>query len=197
MKRVVFFTIVGLVVALAVSVKSCYERQQEAARLRGNVVALMEGAAYYRTKDSLSAASVQQLTLTAAEFRKYNAGLVAEAEALRLKIRRLEMAGRTAAETEYRVVTEWRDSIVVADGRVDTVRCMSYSDVWLDFDGCEVDGAVGVAIISRDTLVQFVHRVPRRFLGIPFGTKAIRQEVVSKNPYTEIVYTEFISLKRR
>ncbi|MCL2041942.1 MAG: hypothetical protein FWG84_07905 [Bacteroidales bacterium] len=117
-----------------------------------------------------------------------------------LKVLELKQSGEefpVDLETNFKFVTVWRDSICYLDGRVDTIRCMSYSDVWLDFDGCEVDGSVEAAIISRDTLVQFVHRVPRRFLGIPFGTKAIRQEVVTKNPYTEIMYTEFISLKRR
>ena len=49
---------------------------------------------------------------------------------------------------------------------------------------------------SRDTLVQIVHRVPKRFLFFRFGTKAIRQEVVSMNPHTKVAYADYIELKK-
>ena len=56
---------------------------------------------------------------------------------------------------------------------------------------------VSCHIESVDTLHQVVHRVPRRFLGIPYGTKAIRQEITSSNPHTTVVYSEYIDLRRR
>jgi len=52
-------------------------------------------------------------------------------------------------------------------------------------------------VTSTDTLRQIVHRVPRRFLFIRWGTKAIRQEIVSTNPHTRIVYTEYIDMRRK
>jgi hypothetical protein len=53
------------------------------------------------------------------------------------------------------------------------------------------------AVRTVDTLHQVIHRVPRKFLFIPYGTKAIRQEVWTSNPNTELVYTEYIELSRR
>ena len=49
---------------------------------------------------------------------------------------------------------------------------------------------------SVDTLRQVVHRVPRRFLFIRWGTKALRQQIVSSNPHTRIVYTEYVRIER-
>ena len=46
-----------------------------------------------------------------------------------------------------------------------------------------------------DTIKQIVHRVPKKFLFIKYGTKGIKQEVVSKNPHTKIVFTEYRELK--
>lgn len=37
----------------------------------------------------------------------------------------------------------------------------------------------------------------RRFWFIRWGTKAIRQEVTTRNPYRRISYTEYIELRRR
>ena len=51
-------------------------------------------------------------------------------------------------------------------------------------------------IRSVDTLRQVVHRVPRRFLFIRWGTKALRQQIVSSNPHTRIVYTEYVRIER-
>jgi hypothetical protein len=53
-----------------------------------------------------------------------------------------------------------------------------------------------VDIEQRDTIYQVVHRVPRRFLFFRFGTKAIRQDVWTSNPNSEIVYTEYIELEK-
>ena len=58
------------------------------------------------------------------------------------------------------------------------------------------DDSIGVTLRSVDTLFQVVHRVPRQFLCFRFGTKAIRQEIVSSNPHTELVYSEYVELKR-
>lgn len=54
----------------------------------------------------------------------------------------------------------------------------------------------GLPIESRDTLRQIVHRIPRRFLFIRWGTKALRQEIISSNPHTRIVYSEYIRIER-
>ena len=51
-------------------------------------------------------------------------------------------------------------------------------------------------IRSVDTLRQAVHRIPRRFLFIRWGTKALRQEIVSTNPHTRIVYAEYVKIER-
>ena len=51
-------------------------------------------------------------------------------------------------------------------------------------------------VASTDTLHQIVHRIPRRFLFIRWGTKALRQEIVSSNPHTRIVHTEYVKIER-
>ena len=195
MKRINLYIILGLVLALTAFVWAARYYRQENRRLSANQTALIEKATYYETQAGLSAASVQQLTFTVSEFKKFNADLVEEAAALNLKVRRLESAARTGTETIYNIVSEWRDSVVYLDGRVDTVRCLTYHDTWLSFDACEFGDTVRADIRSTDTLIQFVHRVPRKFLFIKFGTKAIRQEITSKNPHTNIIYTEYIKLK--
>ena len=179
-------------VVVAISGKVLILYSKEIKRLEGNQRVLRDGATYYRTRDSLSAASVEQITLRHNELKRRYDDLASEAENLNLKIRRLESVSRAATETVYHIVTEWRDSIIYRAGRIDTLRCASWIDPFITFEMCDNEARIAIT----DTLVQFVHRVPRSWWFIRFGTKAIRQEVTSKNPHTEIVYTEYIHLMR-
>jgi hypothetical protein len=197
MSRIAFVIILSMAVLALLSVSGYLGVENR--RLAGSLSAALSDGKYYRTKDSLSAASVEQLTLTNSELKRHYADIVKEAENLNLKVRRLQSASRTATVTEYKFETKWRDSVVYRFDKIDTIRCIRYEDEWVSFAVCERDGRDGrdigdVRVAVRDTVVQFVHRVPRRFLFLRFGTKGVRQEVVSKNPYTEVVFTEYIKL---
>ena len=50
--------------------------------------------------------------------------------------------------------------------------------------------------VELEILRQVVHRIPRRFLFIRWGTKALRQEIVPSNPHTRIVYSEYVKIER-
>lgn len=196
MKRYLLFTILILTVALVLSVKTCNNYRNDRNRLSDNQRSLLADIDYYRTKDSLSVAGVERLTLTNREFKRYCVELEKTVEKLNLKIKRLQSVSQTVTETEYQVKTEIRDSIVILPGRIDTLRCIEYRNDYLTLSGCIEDSQFAGLIESRDTIIQVVHRIPRRFWFIRWGTKAVRQEVISKNPYSRITYTEYIELKK-
>lgn len=78
------------------------------------------------------------------------------------------------------------------------VQAIRWKDPWINVDGLIMpDKKLDLRIQSVDTLFQVVHRVPKQWLFFRWGTKAIRQEVVSSNPHTKIVYSEYIELKKR
>ena len=197
MTKYLLFTILVLAAFLAVSVKSCQYIRTDRNRLSDNQRTLLADIEFYRTKDSLSAASVERLTLTNREFRKYADELKKTVEELNLKVKHLQSASQSATETKYLVKTEIRDSIVIRPGREpDTLNRIDFQDPYLTFSGSITGKQFSGLIQSRDTIIQLIHRVPRRFWFIRWGTKAIRQEIVSRNPYSQIAYTEYIELKR-
>lgn len=196
MMKYLLFIIVVLAGALTISVKSCQEVRKDRGRLSDNQRALMSEIDFYRTNDSLSVASVERLTLSNREFTRYCCKLEETVSNLNLKIKRLQSVSQTATETEYQVKTEIRDSIVELPGRIDTLPCIDYRNNYLTLSGCFKNNQFDGIIHTRDTIEQIVHRVPRKFWFIRWGTKAIRQEVISKNPYTRITYTEYIELKK-
>ena len=171
----------------------------ERQRLEANQHSLMTDVEYYRTRDSLSAAGVERLTLTNREFRRHAEELALTVEDLQLKLRRLQAASRTAVATTYPVEVQLRDTLIMRDTIAvpDTLSRLYYQNPWVTLDGIIADSVFRGTIESRDTLVQIVHRVPRRLWFIRWGTKAVRQEVTTRNPYSRITYTEYIELKRR
>lgn len=149
---------------------------------------------FYKTKDSLSVASVDRLTLSNDEFREYCKDLEGQVKKLGLKVKRLQSVSQTATVTEYPVKTIIRDSII--PGKTDTLRCINFQNAYLTLSGCFESSHFNGLVENRDTIIQVVHRVPHRFWFIRWGTKAIRQEVISRNPYSRITYTEYIELKK-
>jgi hypothetical protein len=196
MKKTLIIIITVLTTALCVLTALYRGKTREIKRLSDNQRTLLTDIAFYRTKDSLSVASVERLTLSNNEFRKYNEDLKKTIDKLNLKVSRLQSISQTAVNTEYIVHTVFKDSILYVDSKPDTLRCIEYEDAYLSFAGCENKGVFTGHIESRDSLVTVVHRVPRKFLFIRWGTKAIRQEVLSKNPYSTITYTEYLELKK-
>lgn len=79
---------------------------------------------------------------------------------------------------------------------VEEIHHFSHHTPWVHIEGEVRRDTLLLDYHSIDTLHQIVHRVPRKFLFFRFGTKAIRQEIVSSNPYTKIVYSEYIELRR-
>lgn len=185
-----------LAVAFLLTAYLLKQANQEKNRLNDNQTTLLTDVKFYKTKDSLSAAGVDRLTLKNSEFEKYNAGLVKEVENLNLKVRRLESASQTGIKTEYKIKTVVKDSLVYRDGKPQSVQCINQHDKWMSLDGCIINKFFEGNVMSIDSIDQFVHRVPRKFLFIKYGTKAIRQEVVSKNPNSTIYYSKYIELKR-
>ena len=143
---------------------------------------------------------MQALRLRCAEFEELRAADAAEIRRLGIKLRRLEAAARTATATKVEIRTPVRDTVVVrlSDTLVvrDTLRLLRWRDAWVRVEGAVTADSVLCRVESADTLRQVVHRIPRRFLFIRWGTKALRQEIVPSNPHTRIVYSEYVKIER-
>lgn len=194
MKKGLFLVMVILAGIVLVLWNSVRQTRRENIRLTANQEVLLSNIRYYKTSDSLNVASVNALTLKNREFQRYNAGLKKVVNSLKLQVKRLQSVSQTATETRYAIKNIVRDSIL--PGRTDTLKCLNYWDPYLTFSGCMDNRLFSGIIESRDTLLQIVHRVPRKFWFIRWGTKAIRQEVICRNPYSRVTYTEYIELKK-
>lgn len=196
MKKILLYVNVALV--LTVSVLSCWLNnvREEKKRLADNQEALLSDVDYYKTESGKNAASVLKLELSKSELENHCQDLTKTIDELNIKIGRIQSASTTITKTEVKIQTVVRDSIVYRDLPVN-LKVIKWRDPWVVLNGVLDGETFSANIESIDTLSQVVHRIPKKFLFIKWGTKAIRQEMVSSNPHSKIVYTEYIELKKK
>lgn len=169
-------------------------------RLAQNQTALTAEITHYRTQAGADAASVRALRLRCGEFESLRAADAREIRRLGIRIRRLEAAAKAVTETQTELRMPLRDTVVAGiRGSLpvhDTMRVFRWRDPWVSVEGRIGKDSVTCRIRSVDTLRQVIHRIPRRFLFIRWGTKALRQEIVSTNPHTRIVHAEYVKIER-
>ncbi len=193
MKKLLLYYSVAVTLLLIGCVVVMRNRQAEVVRLRSNNEALASETKLYKTRLDESAASVVAMQLKIEEFRKQHAEDAKRIRALGVRLRRVESVATTATESKAEFVAPRRDTIILRD----TLSLFRWSDRWVNIEGMIRNEEVECVVESIDTLRQVIHRVPRRWWFIRYGTKAIRQEITSSNPHTRIVYAEYLELPKR
>ncbi len=197
MKKLVTIAVVVMAFAYLCLILYCHNKtlRAENDRLTANQTTLFEKATYYETEAGKSAASIQKLELSYSELEDNYKQVCQTADELGVKVKRLQTATTTTTETEVKIITQVHDSVVYHDGVTDSIKAVKWGDAWVNILGELRDDRLSLNVVSRDTLIQIVHRIPKKFLFFRWGTKAIRQEITSTNPHTVITHTEYIELK--
>ena len=203
MKKYLILAAIILAVAAAFWVQHAKIKRltEERDRYRSNTEILLQDVKTYQTKDSLNAIKVGNLELSLAEYKKYRADDLALIKTLQAKNRDLERVTTTQMETINELRATVRDSVVYLPGDTVTtvLRCIEYSDKWVDFDGCIINNMFSGKIITRDSLLITESVQYKRFLNFLWKTKRIKNrefDIVSKNPYTKITGFEVITIEK-
>lgn len=205
MKKYLIWAAIAMVVAAVATIwvqRTKIEKlTDERNRYRGNTETLLQDVETYKTKDSLNAAKVGVLELKLSEFEKYRASDAELIKTLQTKNRDLQRVTTAQMETINELRANVRDSIVYLPGDTVTtvLRCIEYSDKWVDFDGCIINNTFSGKIITRDSLLITESVQYKRWLGFLWKTKKIKNrqiDVVSKNPATKILGVEFVTIEK-
>ena len=170
-------------------------------KYRSNTETLLQDVRTYQTKDSLNAAKVGNLELKLSEYKKYRADDAALIKSLQTKNRDLQRVTTAQMETINELRANVPDSIVYLPGDTVTtvLRCIEYSDKWVDFDGCIINNTFSGKIITRDSLLITESVQYKRWLGFLWKTKRIKNrefDIVSKNPNSKITGFEVITIEK-
>lgn len=203
MKKYIILAAIIMAVAAAFWVQHVKIKRltEERDKYRSNTETLLQDVRTYQTKDSLNAAKVGNLELKLSEYKKYRADDAALIKSLQTKNRDLQRVTTAQMETINELRANVRDSIVYLPGDTVTtvLRCIEYSDKWVDFDGCIINNMFSGKIITRDSLLIAETVQYKRWLGFLWKTKKIKNreiDVVSKNPATRILGVEFVTIEK-
>lgn len=205
MKKYLIIAAIALAVAAVVTIwvqrSRINQLTGERDKYRINTETLLQDVSRYQTKDSLNAAKVGVLELKLSEFERYRASDAELVKTLQTKNRELERVTTTQMETINELRATVRDSVVYLPGDTVTtvLRCIEYSDKWVDFDGCIKNNTFSGKIITRDSLLITETVQYKRWLGFLWKTKRIKNrefDIVSKNPHTKITGFEVITIEK-
>lgn len=205
MKKYLIIAAIALAVAAVVTIwvqrSRINQLTGERDKYRTNTETLLQDVSRYQTKDSLNAAKVGVLELKLSEFEKYRASDAELIKTLQTKNRDLERVTTTQMETINELRATVRDSVVYLPGDTVTtvLRCIEYSDKWVDLDGCIINNTFSGKIITRDSLLITETVQYKRFLNFLWKTKRIKNrefDIVSKNPNSKITGFEVITIEK-
>lgn len=203
MKKYIILAAIIMAVAAAFWVQQSRIKQltDERDKYRSNTETLLQDVRTYQTKDSLNVAKVGNLELKLSEYKKYRADDAALIKSLQTKNRDLQRVTTAQMETINELRAKVRDSIVYLPGDTVTtvLRCIEYSDKWVDFDGCIKNNTFSGKIITRDSLLITETVQYKRFLNFLWKTKRIKNrefDIVSKNPNSKITGFEVITIEK-
>lgn len=195
------YLIIALLAVTAVAgvaLRQCQQLQLEKQRLSANVASLSAGTEQYKTEAGKNAARAQRLELTTSELRQQCADLLARLEDMGVRNKYLQSAVSANINTTVMVDTIVRDSIVYVPqlAQLDTLQVLRWADAWVRLNGVIHSGRFTGSITSQDTLTVAIHRVPKKFWFIKWGTKRIDVSVASSNPHTEIKAVQCVEIKK-
>lgn len=198
-KIAIILAVVALCLCAVFGIQSRNAKAQ-AARYKSNTETLLSDVEQYRVRDSLSAARVQSLELTVKEYERFRADDAQLIRELKQRNRDLAAVNKTQSQTIIELRAVPRDTVVlVRDSVVVPAVAVHCGDAWFDFDGLLTADDFTGKLANRDSLVLAETVKYRRFLGFLWKTRKIadRQlDVVSRNPHTEILGIEHITIER-
>lgn len=164
---------------------------REKDRLENNQDILIKENTLFKTKDRLNATEINALTLDIASTKEYYKSLVIQAKQAGIEEGRINSITVVGSITKDTIRLKVRDTIYLQD----TLKCFDYKDKFFTIDGCLKRDSVRINYSNRDSLIQVVSRVPKKWWFFKWGTKAIRQTIISSNPKTEFNYQKYIEIK--
>lgn len=168
-------------------------------RYKGNTEILFSEVEKYKVRDSLNAARIESLELTAREYEKFRSADLALIKTLTGKNRDLVEVNKTQTQTILALQSVPRDTIIIRDSVAIPAVAVHCGDAWYDFDGLFTTESFTGTLRNRDSLVVAETVTYKRFLGFLWKTKKIQNrqvDVLSKNPHTEIKGVEHILISQ-
>lgn len=146
-------------------------------------------------KDSLEQAyQIQTLSFTVDEYKAYRAEDLNTIQSLKLKLKNIQSVSKQSLEVNAPIATPIVKHIPDSISR--PITTVKLENTHISFIGTIKNDSLIANIQVPIQLTQIIHKVPRhKFLWWSWGCKAIKQVIVTNNPYVNLNYSEYIELR--
>lgn len=176
------------------SFKLYLKERREVQRLETNFRASMKGLQYYKSRSGREAARADVLQVRYDELKEFHPAIIAAIQDLRIKPSRVTQFSETHINTETRIKTILRDSIIYDTIKV---RAFGYMDAWNTVHGHILDDSIQMDIWSRDSLIQVFYKGERYRPGWwIFSRRKLQQSASLTNPNAKIEYSKTIQIQK-
>jgi len=146
-------------------------------------------------KDSLEQAyQIQTLSFTVDEYKAYRAEDLNTIQSLKLKLKNIQSVSKQSLEVNAPIATPIVKHI--SDSISRPITTVKLENTHISFIGTIKNDSLIANIQVPIQLTQIIHKVPKhKFLWWSWGCKAIKQVIVTNNPYVNLNYSEYIELR--
>lgn len=194
MKIRTFILFVLLTIAI-VAIQQVDKLHKENNLLKTNQETLLSDIERYKIADSINVARIGELNLSISEYKKYRAE---DAELIKkLKADKLAAVSNVKIETKIEQVPVTIHDTIYKQAQL---KAFDYKSKWTDVSGIIMPDSVLLDIANREELIitESFQKKKFWFIKLPawlFGYKSKKIDIISKNPNTEVVGAEFITIK--
>jgi len=150
-----------------------------------------------RKDSAMQAYQIQALKLDVDEYKQYRAEDLQTIKALGLKLKNVSSVSKQEMEVEAPINAPIVEKTVVQDSIVTKTQTVALHNDYINFDGTIHGDSLSAQINIPIQLTQIVHKIPKhKFLWWSWGCKAIKQVIVTNNPYVNLKYSEYIELTK-
>lgn len=205
---------IGLIVAVALFIANSVARirslKSENDRLKGNQELLLSEkesltaqSQFYKVSDSLNATKISALNFSLSEYEKYRKQDIKQIEQLKISKSDLQAVVSSQSETINLLSIKLKDSIRIdtVTFNNDTLKCFKYKSKWTDVAGCLNlnRDTIELQIANRESIKVVETIKYKRFLGFLWKTSKVKSrqvDIVSDNPNTSIINSEYVNIVR-
>lgn len=194
MKIRTFILFVLLTIAI-VAIQQVDKLHKENNLLKTNQETLLSDIERYKIDDSINVARIGELNISLSEYKKYRAE---DAELIKkLKADKLAAVSNVKIETKIEQVPVTIHDTIYKQAQL---KAFDYKSKWTDVSGIIMSDSVLLDIANREELIitESFQKKKFWFIKLPawlFGYKSKKIDIISKNPNTEVVGAEFITIK--
>lgn len=163
---------------------------------QNNTYGLLAQIDTLRADSTMQAYQIQTLGLSVDEYKRYRAEDANIIKSLKVKLENVSAVSKHEMEMQASISAPIKTDTLIRNDTIYPSKTVQLHNNYIKFDGSIHGDSLTANINVPVTLTQIVHKIPKhKFLWWSWGCKAVKQIIVTDNPYLTIKYSEYIELK--